>query len=171
VLSRGVTRLNALAVELAHLGTPIVANTIKEAGRDGFAQSIAGADLVIGAVLDPGKLSPRLITRAHLRSMRAGSALVDIGIDQGGIAETSRMTTLSNPTYVDERIVHYAVPNMPSLVARTATEALTAATLPYAQRFAAGGVSHALADDPGLAQAMLIADGAITHSDLAIALR
>jgi alanine dehydrogenase len=171
VLSRGVTRLNALAVELAHLGTPIVANTIKEAGRDGFAQSIAGADLVIGAVLDPGKLSPRLITRAHLRSMRAGSALVDIGIDQGGIAETSRMTTLSNPTYVDERIVHYAVPNMPSLVARTATEALTAASLPYAQRFAAGGVSHALADDPGLAQAMLIADGAITHSDLAIALR
>jgi alanine dehydrogenase len=171
VLSRGLTRLNALAVELAELGTPIVANTIKEAGRDGFAQSIAGADLVIGAVLDPGKLSPRLITRAHLRSMRAGSALVDIGIDQGGIAETSRMTTLSNPTYVDERIVHYAVPNMPSLVARTATEALTAASLPYAQRFAAGGVSHALADDPGLAQAMLIADGAITHSDLAIALR
>jgi alanine dehydrogenase len=167
VLSRGVTRLNALAIELAELGTPIAADTIEEMGPDGFAASIADADLVIGAVLDPGKLSPRLITRAHLRSMRPGSALVDIGIDQGGIAETSRMTTLSNPTYVDERIVHYAVPNMPSLVARTATEALTAATLPYVHRLARDGVSRALAEDPGLAQGMLVADGAITHSDLA----
>jgi alanine dehydrogenase len=171
VLSRGAKRLNALANELAHLGTQIVAHTIQEAGPDGFAESIAGADLVIGAVLDPGKLSPRLITRAHLRSMRAGSAFVDIGIDQGGIAETSRMTTLSNPTYVDERIVHYAVPNMPSLVARTATEALTAATLPYVRSLARSGISRALADDRGLAQGMLVADGAITHSDLAVDLR
>ena len=171
VLSRGAKRLNALANELAQLGTPIVAHTIQETGPDGFAESIAGADLVIGAVLDPGKLSPRLITRAHLRSMRAGSALVDIGIDQGGIAETSRMTTLSSPTYVDERIVHYAVPNMPSLVARTATEALTAATLRYVQRLARSGISRALADDRGLAKGMLVADGAITHSDLAVDLR
>jgi len=171
VLSRGVKRLNALANELAELGTPIVAHTIEETGPGGFAEAIAGADLVIGAVLDPGKLSPRLITRVHLRSMRAGSALVDIGIDQGGIAETSRMTTLSNPTYVDERIVHYAVPNMPSLVARTATEALTAATLPYIRCLARLGISRALADDCGLARGMLIADGAITHSDLAVGLR
>ena len=171
VLSRGGNRLNALAIELAQLGTPIAASTIEKMGPDGFAEAIAGADLVIGAVLDPGKLSPRLITRVHLRSMRAGSALVDIGIDQGGIAETSRMTTLSNPTYVDERIVHYAVPNMPSLVARTATEALTAATLPYVHRLARVGVSRALADDPGLAQGMLVAGGAIVHSDLAMALR
>jgi len=103
--------------------------------------------------------------------MRAGSALVDIGIDQGGIAETSRMTTLSNPTYVDERVVHYAVPNMPSLVARTATEALTAATLPYVHRLARSGVPRALAGDPGLAEGMLVADGAITHSDLAAVFR
>jgi alanine dehydrogenase len=171
VLSRGSMRLRALATELTRRGTPIIADTIERIGPDGFAEAIAGADLVIGAVLDPGKLSPRLITRVHLRSMQAGSALVDIGIDQGGIAETSRMTTLSSPTYVDERIVHYAVPNMPSLVARTATEALTAATLPYVQRLARGGVSRAFADDPGLAQGMLVADGAITHSDLAMDLR
>jgi alanine dehydrogenase len=171
VLSRGNKRLNALAIELAELGTPIAANTMEQIGSGGFAAAIAGADLVIGAVLDPGKLSPRLITRAHLRSMRAGSAIVDIGIDQGGVAETSRMTTLSNPTYVDERIVHYAVPNMPSLVARTATEALTAATLPYVRRLARSGIARALADDRGLAQGMLVADGAIAHPDLAADLR
>ena len=99
--------------------------------------------------------------------MRAGSAFVDIGIDQGGIAETSRMTTLSNPTYIEERIVHYCVPNMPSLVARTATEALTAATLPYVLRLACLGVERAISDDAGLAAAVLVADGAIVHRGLA----
>jgi alanine dehydrogenase len=78
------------------------------------------------------------------------------------------MTTLSNPTYIDERIVHYAVPNMPSLVARTATEALTAATLPYVERLAQHGISRALREDPGLAQGVLVADGRITHSSLAV---
>ena len=166
VLSRGAARVHALAEALARSGTPIIAHTMDAIRAHGFAAAIADADLVIGAVLDPGKLSPRLITRAHLRSMRAGSAFVDIGIDQGGIAETSRMTKLSSPTYVEERIVHYAVPNMPSLVARTATEALTSATLPYVERLARG-VSQALAEDPGLAQAVMVADGAIANADLA----
>jgi alanine dehydrogenase len=169
LLSRGARRVEAIANELAQAGTPIDAQTIERVGADGFAMAIANADLVIGAVNDPGKLSPRLITRAHLRSMRAGSAFVDIGIDQGGIAETSRMMTLSNPSYVDERIVHYCVPNMPSLVARTATEALTAATLPYVLRLARGGIAKAINDDPGLAAAVLVADGAIVHRDLAAA--
>jgi alanine dehydrogenase len=140
---------------------------MERAGRDGFAAAIAAADLIVGAVNDPGKLSPRLVTREHLRSMRAGSALVDIGIDQGGIAETSRMTTLSNPTYVDERIVHYCVPNMPALVARTAAEALTAATFGYVQRLARRGVACALDDDADLAAGVLVADGAIVHRSLA----
>jgi len=169
LLSRGPRRVEAIANELAQSGMLIEARTIERVGPDGFAAAIAHADLVIGAVNDPGKLSPRLITRAHLRSMRAGSAFVDIGIDQGGIAETSRMTTLSSPTYVDERIVHYCVPNMPSLVARTATEALTAATLPYVRRLARNGIAKAIDDDPGLAAAMLVADGAIVHRDLAAA--
>ena len=167
VLSRGASRLDAIARELARCGTPIEAETIERAGPDGFAGAVAAADLVIGAVNDPGKLSPRLIRRKHLRSMRAGSAFVDIGIDQGGIAETSRMTTLSNPTYIEERIVHYCVPNMPSLVARTATEALTAATLPYVLRLARLGVERAISDDTGLAAAVLVADGAIVHRGLA----
>jgi len=167
VLSRGAKRLDAIAREFAQSAIPLHTQTIPQAGPDGFAAAIAAADLIIGAVNDRGKLSPRLITREHLRSMRAGSALVDIGIDQGGIAATSRLTTLSNPTYIDERIVHYCVPNMPSLVARTATEALTAATFPYVQRLARNGIVGALEEDSGLAAGVLVADGAITDASLA----
>ena len=94
---------------------------------------------MIGATLTPGKLAPRLITRALLRRMRPGSVLVDIAIDQGGIAETSRPTSHSQPIYVEEGVVHYCVPNMPSAVARTATLALTQATLPYVLKLADRG--------------------------------
>ena len=167
VFSRGARRLTALVAECAHGGTPIDAQTLEQAGAEGFAAAIAVADLVVGAVLEPGHLSPHLITRAHLRSMRAGSALVDIGIDQGGIAETSRLTTISEPTYVAERIVHYAVPNMPALVARTATFAYAAATLPYVRRLAGRGVEHAVRDDPGLARGVALWVGAIVDPALA----
>jgi len=102
--------------------------------------------------------------------MRAGSALVDIGIDQGGIAETSRLTTISEPTYIAERIVHYAVPNMPALVARTATRAYTAATLPYVRRLAGRGIEQALRDDAGLARAAAVWEGAIVDPGLAVML-
>ena len=91
----------------------------------------------------------------------------DVGIDQGGIAETSRMTKLSAPTYVEEGVVHYAVPNMPSLVARTATLALTDATLPYIRRLAAGGVARAVRQDAGLAAGLMVWDGAVNHRGLA----
>jgi alanine dehydrogenase len=94
-------------------------------------------------VLIPGKLSPKLIPRALLRRMRPGSAIVDVGIDQGGIAETSRPTSHSRPLFVEEGIVHYCVPNMPSAVARTATLALTQATLPYALKLATLGLREA----------------------------
>jgi alanine dehydrogenase len=92
---------------------------------------VSAADLVIGGVLTPGQLSPKLITRSMLRAMRPGSALVDVGIDQGGIAETSRPTSHSDPTYIEEGVVHYCVPNMPAAVARTASLALESAVLPY----------------------------------------
>ena len=167
VFSRGARRVRALAAEFAHGGTSIDAQTLDQAGAEGFAAAISAADLVIGAVLEPGRLSPHLVSRAHLRSMRAGSALVDIGIDQGGIAETSRLTTISEPTYVAERIVHYAVPNMPALVARTATFAYAAATLPYVRRLAGRGVEHAVRDDPGLASGVAIWEGAIVDPALA----
>ena len=167
LMSRGEARLRAAATAIAAAGDSIAAHTLAYLGDDGFAAALAGADLVIGAVLEPGRLSPKLITRAHLRSMRSGSAFVDIGIDQGGIAETSRMTTLSAPTYVEEGIVHYAVPNMPSLVARTATLALAAAALPFVQCLADLGVVAAIDADPALAAGVMAWEGAVTDSRLA----
>lgn len=166
VLSRGGVRLARVAAALRAF--PAVATHILDAlGADGFAATLADADLVIGAILESGRLSPKLITRAHFRSMRPGSAFVDVGIDQGGIAATSRMTSLSAPTYVEEGIVHYAVPNMPALVARTATLALAAATLPYIRRLAQSGVAHALARDPALGGALMVWEGAVTDARLA----
>jgi alanine dehydrogenase len=132
-----------------------------------LAEHIAGADLVIGATLVPGKLAPKLITRTLLRRMRPGSAFVDISIDQGGIAETSRPTSHSDPLYVEEGVVHYCVPNMPSAVARTATLALTQATIPYVLKLADMGYQAALASDAGLRSGLQICAGHVTHAGLA----
>jgi len=137
------------------------------AGGDALAARIADADLVVGGVLTPGQLSPKLVTRAMLASMRRGSALVDVGIDQGGIAETSRPTTHSDPIYVEEGVVHYCVPNMPSACARTASLALEAAALPFAAALAAEGLRAALAARPELATGVQVHAGAVTHAHLA----
>jgi len=166
VFSRGAKRLEALRAALAREGTPVATSQLG-GNEHAFAAAIADADLVIGAVLEPGTLSPKLISRAALRAMRRGSAIVDIGIDQGGIAETSRMTSLSQPTYVDEGVVHYAVPNLPALVARTATLALAAAALPFVRRLADAGTVGAIEHDASLAAAVMVWDGAITHAGLA----
>ncbi len=119
------------------------------------------ADLVIGAVLTPGQMSPKLVTRAMLRSMRPGSALVDVGIDQGGIAESSRATSHSAPTYVEEGIVHYCVPNMPAACALTASLALERALLPFALELSAGRLS------PALRTGVQVHAGRVTHEQLA----
>lgn len=128
---------------------------------------IAASDLVIGAVLIPGKLAPKLIRRADLRRMRPGSVLVDVAIDQGGVSETSRATSHSDPIYVEDGVVHYCVPNMPSAVARTATLALTQATLPLALEIANKGLQQALADNPGLVPGVQTCKGKVTHAGLA----
>ena len=99
--------------------------------RARMAAYIAESDVVIGAVLVPGAKAPKLVTREMIASMRPGSVVVDIAIDQGGCFETSRPTTHSDPTYVVEGVVHYCVANIPGAVARTSTLALTSATLPY----------------------------------------
>lgn len=164
VFSRGEPRRRALAHELAREGRPIRALAVS--GTAVLEDCVRDADLVIGAVLEPGRLSPKLLSRRLVGAMRPGSAIVDVGIDQGGIAETSRMTKLSAPTYVECGVVHYAVPNMPSLVARTATLALTAVTLPRVRRLAAG-IGSALAADPGLAAGLMVRDGDIVHAGLA----
>ncbi len=131
-----------------------------------IAEHVVAADVVVGAVLIPGKLAPKLISRDLLRQMRPGSVLVDVAIDQGGIAETSHPTSHSDPIYIEEGVVHYCVPNMPSAVARTATLALAHATYPYLLELADKGMS-ALDDDPGLAMGLQVHAGQVTHRGLA----
>jgi len=134
---------------------------------DTIAAEIADADVVIGAVLTPGQVSPTLITRAMLRGMKRGAVLVDIGIDQKGIAETSRPTSHSNPLFIEEGVVHYCVPNMPAAVARTATLALAAASLPYVLEIADHGVKAAAQRDIRLAEGIQLHLGDVTHHHLA----
>ncbi|MSQ58173.1 MAG: alanine dehydrogenase [Betaproteobacteria bacterium] len=131
-----------------------------------LAEAVADADLVIGALLVPGKLAPKVITRATVARMRKGSVIVDIAIDQGGISETSRMTYHSAPLYVEEGVVHYCVPNIPAACGRTATLALTQATLPYALRLANQGLM-AMKGDFGFAAGLQTHDGHVTHKGLA----
>ena len=173
IIGAGTVGANALAVAQA-LGTSIAvfarsdrrfASLRKNAPHVRFATGldpkvIADADLIIGAVFLPGQRSPKLLTRTMLGSMRPGSALVDVGIDQGGIAETSRQTTHSNPIYVEEGVVHYCVPNMPAACAHTASLALSQAVLPYVQMLANGQMS----DD--LRTGIQVAEGKIVHPKL-----
>lgn len=142
---------------------------VKTAATDALnlAAAVRHADLVIGAVLIPGKLSPKLISRQLLSEMRPGSAIVDVGIDQGGISEASKPTTHSDPLFVAEGVVHYCVSNMPAAAARTATLALMQATLPHALALANLGLKKALARDHGLAQGLQTHAGSVTHEGLA----
>ena len=133
-----------------------------------LAPLVHEADLVIGAVLLPGKLAPKLIRRDDLKRMRPGSVLVDVAIDQGGIAETSRATSHSEPIYVEEGVVHYCVTNMPAAVARTATLALTQATLPFALELANLGLEEAVKSDPRLRPGLQVHAGRVTHKGLAL---
>jgi alanine dehydrogenase len=119
-------------------------------------------DLLIGAVLVPGARAPKLITRAMLRKMKAGSVLVDIAIDQGGCAETSRPTTHLDPTYVEEGVTHYCVANMPAAYARTATQALTNITYRYVELLADFGLDEACKKQPALAGGINTRDGKLT---------
>jgi len=119
-------------------------------------------DLLIGAVLVPGAKAPKLITRAMLKAMKAGSVLVDIAIDQGGCAETSRPTTHLQPTYVEEGVTHYCVANMPAAYARTATQALTNITYRYVELLADLGLEEACKKQPALIGGINTRDGKLT---------
>ena len=120
-------------------------------------QLVLDSDVVIGAVLIPGAKAPKLVRREQLSQMRPGSVLVDVAIDQGGCFETSKPTTHTDPTYVVDGVLHYCVANMPGAVARTSTEALVAATLPYVERLAKDPVA-AMKADAGLAQGLSVSD-------------
>ncbi len=127
-------------------------------------REIADADLVVGAVLIPGALAPKLISRPMLGSMQKGSVIVDICIDQGGFAESSRPTTISEPTYADSGVVHYCVTNMPALVPRTSTIALTNATLSYIQTIADLGIDGALRKNLPMLRSLTSYQGHLTNS-------
>jgi len=120
-------------------------------------------DLLIGAVLVPGAKAPKLINREMLRQMRPGSVLVDIAIDQGGCAETSRPTTHDNPVYVEEGVTHYCVANMPGAYARTATQALTNVTYRYIETLADHPLAEACQRQPSLVGGINVMGGKLTH--------
>jgi alanine dehydrogenase len=153
VFARSEKRISALRIRYKDVEFHI--------GTDRLASALFSADLVIGGVLTPGQMSPKLISRAMLSSMRRGSALVDVGIDQGGIAETSRPTSHSAPVYVEEGVVHYCVPNMPAACARTASLALERAVLPYVFEILSGKTSNSLRTG------IQVKAGKITHAQLA----
>jgi alanine dehydrogenase len=138
--------------------------------RANIEEEVASADVVVGAVLIPGARAPRLITRALVATMRAGSALVDLSIDQGGSAETSHPTTHADPIYRVDGVVHYAVANMPGMVPHTSTFALTNATLSYALEIADLGFADALRQSPPLRRACNVLSGHVTHPGVAASL-
>jgi len=134
---------------------------------ESIEEALTRADLVIGSVLIPGKTAPKLITRQMIKKMVPGSVLVDVAIDQGGCAETSRPTTHADPTYVVDGIIHYCVTNMPGACARTSTQALTNATGDYALMIANKGWKRALHDHKGLRQGLNVCYGHVTNESVA----
>jgi alanine dehydrogenase len=164
VVDRSVKRLRELSsIFGSQLKTVYsTAHAIEELVRD--------ADLVIGAVLIAGAAAPKLVTRAMVKTMKAGAVLVDIAIDQGGCFETSHPTTHAEPTYVLDGVIHYAVTNMPGAVPRTSTFALTNATLPYVKALADHGWRAAISKDIGLAHGLNVHAGQLTHEAVASAL-
>lgn len=138
--------------------------------RQAVEETVLAADLVIGAVLVPGAATPTLVSADLVKSMKHGSVIVDISIDQGGCAETSRPTTHAAPTFVEHGVVHYCVTNMPGAVARTSTIALNNATLPFILALAGKGPLAAMREDRHLRNGLNVHHGKITHPAVATAL-
>lgn len=160
VTSKDLQRLAALEAQLRErIATRVTSPSM-------LAEELQGADILIGAVLVPGGIAPKLVSREMVRSMGPGAVVVDVCIDQGGIAVTSRPTTHADPIYVEEGVIHYCVPNMPGAVPRTSTEALTAATLPYVLTLADKGLP-ALKDDASLAAGAATVDGKLVAESVA----
>ena len=161
VLDTDVDRLRALDLSFGNRVATLHSNT------QHIADAVADADLVIGAVLVPGAAAPRLITRDHLASMKAGAVIADVAIDQGGCCETSRVTTHADPTFVVDGVVHYGVANMPGAVARTSTFALNHATIGHALALADKGWQAAMRDDVHLRHGLNVCRGQVTHPAVA----
>lgn len=165
VIDKSLERLNLLDLQFGSKIMTVYSTT------DAIERHVATADLIIGAVLVPGGSAPKLIRRDMLSSMRPGSVLVDISIDQGGCFETSRPTTHQNPTYIVDGVVHYCVSNMPGAVPRTSTFALNNATLPFVLALANHGFKQAMRQDPHLLNGLNVYKGRLTHKAVASALK
>jgi len=161
ILDRSIDRMRYLDDILSGRVSLVMSSSLQ------IEESIAEADLVIGAVLIPGARAPKLITRPMLSEMRRGAVIVDVAIDQGGCVETAHPTTHSNPVYEVDGITHYCVANMPGGVPITSTKALTNATLPYVEAIAEQGLALAVADDPALARGVNVVDGKVTYEAVA----
>jgi alanine dehydrogenase len=167
-LGAAVTVLDISLERLRYLSEVLPANVqTLYSNRLNRLEQIAAADLVIGGVLIPGAAAPKLIHREDLKTMRQGSVIVDVAVDQGGCVETTHPTTHQDPVYIVDGIVHYAVANMPGGVPRTSTLALTNATFPYIQQLADKGWQQALRDSIPLRQGLNIVDGKISYRAVA----
>jgi alanine dehydrogenase len=161
ILERSIDRMRHLEEILSGRVSLLMSSSLQ------IEESLREADVVIGAVLIPGAVAPRLITREMVAGMKEGSVLADVAIDQGGCAETSRPTTHSNPVYTVEGVTHYCVANMPGAVPITSTKALTNATLPYVEAVADYGLAEAVARDPALARGVNVVEGKVTYEAVA----
>jgi alanine dehydrogenase len=161
ILERSIDRMRHLEEVLSGRVSLVMSSSLQ------IEESIKEADVVIGAVLIPGAVAPKLITRAMVAGMKEGAVLADVAIDQGGCAETSRPTTHSEPVYSVEGVTHYCVANMPGAVPITSTKALTNATLPYVEAIAEHGLPEAVARDLALARGVNVVDGKVTYEAVA----
>ena len=161
ILERSIDRMRHLDEILSGRVSLVMSSTLQ------IESSIADADVVIGAVLIPGALAPKLVTRAMLKEMKPGAVIVDVAIDQGGCFETSHPTTHTDPVYTVDGILHYCVANMPGGVPVTSTKALTNATLPYVEEIADNGLARAVARDRSLARGVNVLEGKIVYEAVA----
>ncbi len=161
ILERSIDRMRHLEEILSGRVSLLMSSTLE------IASSVADADLVIGAVLIPGALAPKLVSREMIAGMQPGAVVVDVAIDQGGCFETSRATTHSDPVFVVDGVTHYCVANMPGGVPITSTKALTNATLPYVEAIADAACADAVAADPALAKGVNVVAGKITYEAVA----
>jgi alanine dehydrogenase len=163
-LDLDLAKLQRVSAEYGHRVTPLKANSAE------LEKSVAEADLLVGAVLIPAARAPVVVTRAMIARMRPGSVIVDIAIDQGGCIEGIRPTSHKEPVYTDHGIIHYAVPNMPALVGRTSTLALTQATAPFVIEIVKKGLERAIAENAGLAKGVNTRGGQIVCAAVSAAL-
>jgi alanine dehydrogenase len=161
ILERSIDRMRHLEEILSGRVSLVMSSSLQ------IEESVADADVLIGAVLIPGARAPKLVTRQMVAAMKAGSVLVDVAIDQGGCTETARPTTHSDPVFTVDGVTHYCVANMPGAVPITSTKALTNATLPYVEAIADYGLAEAVARDPALARGVNILEGKITYEAVA----